>query len=340
MTRTIDELEKAALKFWPAKLAAKERSSSILPRLLETQEKFIAVLYTADKTPEAWKSVLESTDEMPANLFLKHLMVLSDVGGEDLSRYRTNLKNFFPENKMDYYWREKSFVYTFKSLSVTKTWTNKLLKVDGNGLACEEPLSDLLEDVIMFILFASTSTKVTESDLAKCNIGALIGRKTELDRFVRSRYIEVSRQTNGAKANRLGYLCQNYVKEYLTDVLQADNPGWDLSSSTIPGISQNSGRTDTSFDIVARSPTGKYCAIEVSFQFTTNSTIERKAGQAADRHQMLHQNGHKIAYVIDGAGNFERRSAVSTICKHSDFTVTLRDEELEKLAKYLIYNLK
>jgi len=340
MTTNIDELEKVALKFWPKKLAEKERSSSILPKLLDSQEKFIAVLYTADKTPEAWKSVLENTDGMPANLFLKHLMVLSDVGGEDLSRYRTNLEHFFPEKKMDYRWKEESFSYTFKSLSVTKPWTNQLLTVDDNGLTREQPLSDLLEDVIMFILFASTSQQVTEYDLAKCNIGALIGRKPELDRFVRSRYIEVSKQISGAKANRLGYLCQNYVKEYLTDVLQHNNPGWDLSSSTIPGISQNSGRTDTSFDIVAKSPTGKYCAIEVSFQFTTNSTIERKAGQAAHRKQVLHESGHKIAYVIDGAGNFARRSAVSTICQHSDCTVTLRDEELTKLAQYLIDNLK
>jgi hypothetical protein len=340
MTRDIDELETVALKFWPKKLAAQARASSILHRLLESQEKFIAVLYIADKSPDAWKSVLEITDGMPANLFLKHLMVLADVGGEDLSRYRTNLDQLFPENKMDYFWRGERRSYAFKSLSVTKDWTNTLLNVDRAGLASVQPLSDLLEDVIMFILFASASTQAATFDLAKCNIGALIGRKTELDSFVRSRYIEVSRQISGAEANLLGNLCQNYVKDYLTDVLQTNNPNWDLSSRKIPGISQNGGRTETQFDIVVKSPTGKYCAIEVCFQFTTNSTIERKAGQAADRQQMLHESNHRIAYVIDGAGIFARRSAVSTILQHSDCTVTLRDEELEKLAQYLINNLK
>lgn len=68
---------------------------------------------------------------------------------------------------------------------------------------------------------------------------------------------------------------------------------------------------------------------------TTNSTIERKAGQAADRQRLIHECSHKIAYVIDGAGNFQRRSAISTICEHSDYTVTFKDEELDALADFL-----
>lgn len=89
------------------------------------------------------------------------------------------------------------------------------------------------------------------------------------------------------------------------------------------------------FDVVAESPSGKYCAIEVSFQVTTNSVIERKAGQAQARQRILHKHGHKIAYVVDGAGNFQRNSALSTICQFSDCAVTFRSDELEKLASYL-----
>ncbi len=64
--------------------------------------------------------------------------------------------------------------------------------------------------------------------------------------------------------------------------------------------------------------------------------IERKAGQARSRQEQLHGRGHKIAYIIDGAGNFERRSALKTICAFSDCTVTLKDSELDKLSKFLI----
>ena len=90
-----------------------------------------------------------------------------------------------------------------------------------------------------------------------------------------------------------------------------------------------------SFDFVGRAPNGRCCAIELSFQVTTNSVIERKAGQAADRQNFLHRVGHRIAYVVDGAGNFHRRSALTGILDHSDCTVTFRDDEIDKLAAFL-----
>jgi hypothetical protein len=148
---------------------------------------------------------------------------------------------------------------------------------------------------------------------------------------VRQRYIWVSRITGGASANTLGNLAQQYVVDYLRDKL----PKWDLSKKQIPKISQNK-RTLLSYDIVAESPKGKICAIEVCFQVTTNSVIERKAGQAQDRQKQLHKFGHKIAYIIDGAGNFERLSALRTLCQFSDCTVTLKDSELDKLANFLL----
>jgi len=68
---------------------------------------------------------------------------------------------------------------------------------------------------------------------------------------------------------------------------------------------------------------------------TTNSTIERKAGQAGARQRLLYDSGHRIAYVIDGAGNFQRRSALSTICESSDCTVSFKDDELDALVAFL-----
>jgi len=159
----------------------------------------------------------------------------------------------------------------------------------------------------------------------------LIGHKKELDAFVRQRYIWVSRITGGAIANSLRNLAQQYVVDFLQDRL----PTWDFNKKQIPKISQNK-RTLLSYDIVAKSSKGKLCAIEVCFQVTTNSVIERKAGQAQDRQKQLHKHGHNIAYIIDGAGNFERLSALKTLCQFSDCTVTLKDNELEKLCKFLM----
>lgn len=333
MVRDIDDLENHALKFWPTALALREQTTSIIPKLIETQDKFIGILYVADASPLAWKTVLHATNGMPANLFLKHLIVLSDVGGEKLQRFHTETRNFFPDCKMTFQWKDTQHVYEFKSLDTCRTWSNGTLFVDGAGLLNPKNLTPAMEDVAMLLIHGGTSINPGIPDVIpeKCIIGSLIGRKLELDRFVRQRYIHVSRITGGATTNAMGQLCQSYVLERLQNMLK----GWDFSQHTIPGISHNAGRTDMSFDLVAQSPSRKCCAIEVSFQVTTNSVIERKAGQAAARQRLLHENGHKIAYIIDGAGNFQRRSALGTICANSDFTVSLKDEELDSLAAFL-----
>lgn len=332
-SRSVEDLEAHAEKFWPARLAEREQSSSIVPRLIDTQEKFIGILYVADASPHAWKGVLEATTGMPANLFLKHLIVLSDVGGEKLQRFRSGIASFFPHGKINYAWNERQYTYAFKSLGLVKKWTNPKLAVDGPGLSKPQKLEPQHEDVAMLLMHggASVDPDVPAAALEKCMIGSLLGRKKELDAFVRQRYIYVSRVTGGATANALGQLCQAYVRERLQSAL----PTWNFAKKSIPGISQNAGRTNTSFDIIGESESGICCAIEVSFQVTTNSTIERKAGQAHSRQILLHQHGHKIAYVIDGAGNFQRKSAISTICAHSDCTVTFKDAELKSLVAYL-----
>jgi hypothetical protein len=333
MHRDIDDLEAHACKLWPATLAERERKTSILPRLLESQEKFIGLLHVADASPVAWKKVLRQTKDLPANLFLKHLIVLCDLGGEKLQRYRKDIRKYFPKGEMRFRWKDTEDVYIFQSMTSTKAWTNAVLRVGGFGLAVASNLSAAMEDVAMLLIHGGSSpdSNVPDEILAKCVIGSLIGQKRELDSFVRQRYIHVSRITGGATANRMGHLCQAYVRERLQSAL----PTWNFTRSTIPGISHNAGHTDMSFDVVARSPSGKCCAIEISFQVTTNSTIERKAGQAKARQELLHRKGHRIAYVIDGAGNFVRRSALSTILRCSDRTVAFTDEELDDLAKFL-----
>jgi hypothetical protein len=333
MVRKIDDLDANAVKFWPEKIAELERNSSIIPRLIETQDKFISLLNIADAEPFAWKKVLATSKQLSANLFLKHLMVLSDIGGEKLMRFKTELPKVFEDNTMQFVWNGDNYSYKFETLSGKKRWSNTHLKVDGVGLSKPESITNVIEDITNLILFGGSAiaANIPNDIEEKCNIGTLIGHKKELDAFVRQRYIWVSRITGGATANSLGNLAQKYVVAFLQDRL----PKWDFNKKQIDKISQNK-RTLLSYDIVAKSPKGNLCAIEVSFQVTTNSTIERKAGQAQSRQQQLSKLGHKIAYIIDGAGNFERSSALKTICQFSDCTVTFKDSELEKLTKFLI----
>lgn len=331
--KSYSELKSQAVNFWPLELAEREKDASIIPRLIDTQDKFISLLHIADSYPHAWKEILPKTSQLPANLFLKHLMILSDIGGKQLQRFKTELPSVFQQCTMPFTWKGKHYEYVFKTLCGKSTWSNTNLTVDGPGLANAVPLDDTMEDVITLLIHgaASTNDELPQVISDKYVIGGLLGDKPSLDKFVRQRYIWVSRITGGATANAMGQLAQDYVKHQLQSML----PHWDFSKKTIGGISQTGGRTNMPFDMVAEAPGGKRCAIEVSFQFTTNSTIERKAGQAQSRQKLLHKKGHCIAYVIDGAGNFERRSAVSTICRYSDCTVTFRDSEIRRLAKFL-----
>jgi hypothetical protein len=329
--RTFEDFQSNGKNFWLKELIDLEKSTSIIPLLIDTQDKFISLLNISDKNPTVWKETLKNTTSLSANLFLKHLMVLSDIGGEKLMRFKTELPNMLKNNTIEFTWNSKNYEYQFKSLADSKSWNNKNLGVDGDSLITAVEINDLIEDVAMLLLFGGSALDVElpEEILDKCIIGNLLGESEELETFVRQRYIWVSRITGGATANSMGQLAQNFVIDYLKSHL----PKWNFDRKDIPSISQNDGRTPMKFDIVAKSPKEKYCAIEVSFQVTTNSTIERKAGQAQARQMRLNKAGHSIAYVIDGAGNFERKSAISTILQFSDCSVTFN--EFDKLKLFL-----
>jgi hypothetical protein len=333
--RTLGELKEKAVLFWPREIIEKEASVSILPLLLKTQEKFISILNLSDSAPDSWKKLVDVSDEIKGNLFLKHLMVLSDLGGEALNKLPP-LKNYFKDGKMTYVWREKKYEYTFKVIGERVPLANASLRADGKSLLKGYTLSDKMEDVIMLLLHGASSIGDTLPDdvKSKCVIGSLIGEPDELEKFVKQNYIRISRQIGGATSNALGQLAQDFVIETLKERL----PRWRFErNGSLPGVSHTGGATETTFDVAGTSPNGRHFGIEVSFQFTTNSVIERKAGQAEARANMVHSAGHWICYVIDGAGNINvREAAASTICKYSDCTVALSSDEIGVLAQFML----
>lgn len=178
--------------------------------LLQTQQKFISVLQIADGSPEGWKSVLAGSSLAP-NLFLKHLMVLADVSGEILKRI-TPMR----EDKMVYVWQGQQHVYRFKSIYRQQV-SNSKLRVDTRQVLQSTNLNDLMEDVIMFILFGGAAVNLSlPPDLQeRCTIGGLLGNCEAIERFVRQRYIVVSAILGGATSNELGQEIQNYVQDFL-----------------------------------------------------------------------------------------------------------------------------
>lgn len=327
--RNIEELEARAAHFWPIELSKQEAELSIIPILLRTQEQFIAILSVDVPTHEELFQIVNSST-LSANLFVKHLSVLADVGGEKLQRYNREFGRLFPEGELEYLRNGKLYRYRFSQLPVSGTLNNSKLGIAGRNLFTERLLDGLLKDVAVLLMYGSACTNSDTAEiLAKCEVGSYLGDQEKLRTYVRQRYIWVSRITGGAQSNTLGQIAQTFVKQYLQERL----PDYDFGRSRIPGITHSEGK-DTSFDVVVTNSV-RYVAIEVSFQETTNSVIERKAGQAKDRFEQVEAKGYKIAYVIDGAGNFQRANAVSTICKYSHCTVAFTVQELNVLIRFI-----
>lgn len=334
--RTYEELEQVASKFWPAELSELESKISVIPLLLKTQDQFIALLSVPSKSLEKLFEIVEASTLKP-NLFLKHLVILADFGGEMLQRVSREAKTLFPNERISYLWQGKQHVYDFKEFP-KKGFNNTALRIDGKKIFEDYPFSNLQKDAIALLLFGSAFSDANEAEnlpLGKCEIGDYLGKPTELAAFIKQRYIWVSRITGGAQSNNLGQIAQKFVGEYITDNLGIEGVTVH-TGGRLPGVTHTDSTTGrmTSFDLVITN-NSKYVAVEVGFQVTTNSVIERKSGQARARYEQIEKAGHRIAYVIDGSGNFQRETALRTICSYSHCTVAFSRSELDILCSFL-----
>jgi hypothetical protein len=336
MTKSIEDLEKTACKYWPQDIAEAVAKTNPIPLLVQTQDKFLSILKCADANAMAWADVLCANSTLSANLFLKHLCVLADIGGERLQRFSKDFSGLFPTGSIEFYWNGSTHVYTFST--TTPGWTNQKLGIDKDSLLEKKCLSNEMKDVIMLLLFGGTATNndnLPDELIQKCTIGTLIGRPLELENFVRQRYIYVSKITGGSTANDCGHACEESCVSRLRNLLP---DSYVIGGHSIPGITQND-KNETTFDIVVSNPkTQRSCAIEISFQVTTNSVIERKSLLAKERQMLLHESNHRVAYIIDGSGNFQRRNAVSTILMFSDCSVNFSDAGMKELADFIVEN--
>ena len=332
--KNIKELEKTACKFWPDDIQKRVIAENPIQQLVDTQDIFLSILKCADSSPFAWLEAAKVSTLAP-NVFVKHLMVLSDVGGENLKRFNRDFKNLFPSKCFKFGWKGGEYEYKFRERTKTHHWSNPGLLIDKEHLFDNHPFTDAMIDVSNLLLWGSSIVEpndIPPGIFDKCIIGQLIGKPAELEVFVKQRYLHVSRIIGGSASNDSGHICEeacvNRLQSYLSEPFV-------ISGHHVEGISQN-GKDPITFDIVVTNKdTQKSCAIEISFQVTTNSVIERKALLAKNRQSLLHRKGHKVAYIVDGAGNFERRSAVEGIMRFSDCTVNFSDEGIMALANFI-----
>ncbi len=333
--KTLNDLEKVAVKWWPKALEEGVASASVLPKLIETQEQFISVLKLSGNKPQQIFGVLQA-GSLPANLFLKHLVVLADYGGELIKRLGKEFDEVFQTRSaegiaaMDYIFQGKSERYVFKALPVANL-SNAKLGIDGKAIVQAREVNDLMQDIAMILLYGASSTSSHLAALDRCDIGSLLGDAVAIDTYVRQKYLHVSRITTGASTNSLGQIAQVFVADHLRACLGASYEVRSNGKIPLKGYDSTEGMP---FDVVVKRKS-KLVGVEVSFQVTSNSVIERKAAQAENRRNLMRREGYYIAYVLDGAGNFSRSAALTTLCQSSDCTVAFSGAELDVLADFI-----
>jgi hypothetical protein len=231
---------------------------------------------------------------------------------------------------LDYTFAGKKQRYAFKALPV-RALSNTRLKIDGAAIVKATPLDDLAKDIIMLLLYGGASSASDMASLARCDLGGLIGKPSEIDLYVKQKYLQVSRITTGASANSLGQIAQIYVADYLRKKL---DKSYAVQSNGKVKLKSYDSQTGMPFDVVVKRGE-RIVGVEVSFQVTSNSVIERKASLAEDRLAQMSREGHYIAYVLDGAGNFSRSAALNTLCASSDCTVAYSETELDTLVDFI-----
>ncbi len=131
--KNVAELRAVASMFWPEEFSQEAAKLSVVPLLLNTQDQFLSIL-GVDVPDIAQLFVLLEAAELPANLFLKHLMILADFGGEILQRVNDNFSMLFPDGKIEYEWKNRIHSYQFQQLPVKGRLNNAKLGVSGKKL--------------------------------------------------------------------------------------------------------------------------------------------------------------------------------------------------------------
>lgn len=337
--RSVKDLEEVGCKWWPKEVRDEAMRVSILQYLLDTQEKFISLLTLADcKKPEKIFNLLEASG-FEFHLFLKHLILLTDVGSEPIQRINTSFKEIFPNKELIYKLGRKEYNYTFMALPIKGKPNNKKMQIDtmvNLQTTCKN--KDLCKDLIMLLIYGAASTiPRIRAILYKCNAFEYLGQEEKIKQYVRENYIRVSRIIAGKTATDLGNVAQEYALNYLAERLGSN---YNLvNNGTIPGVKLDDEKEAT-FDIVVdrKDDDGKikkYVGIEVSFQETSNSVSERKGREAQARFRNTNNRRSYVAYIIDGAGNFSRPSAMNDMCNNSHCNVAFTHTEFELLIEFI-----
>lgn len=324
----LENLKNNGYWFWTSKITSKNNVDPRLQELITTREVFRKILED-NSSFQIVKSLLNASTPLTLALSLTHLMRATDGSAELLDR----LKDYIIFNNISEITiidnQKHDFKYEFKSIGKTfkKQLKNaEILKADIY----------LAEDIITILLFGSQIKEFQDFiTLKKLSLGKIIGNKKELTEYFGSLYLKVSRQSAGITSATSGTIPQKIVLDSIEKDCKKRNDITKVSNNRIKGIgSDPNGREfDLVYEIKKEKSANVFVAIEVAFQETTNSVIERKSREAVNLFPILHKKGYHLCFAVDGAGYFSRKKALKDIIKYSHLCVTFK--ELDKLGQYI-----
>ena len=191
--RSVEELHRNASLWWTNEITDHVEKNSPSNILSSTHSLFVDILSKKHENPWDLFSSIDQSNIYP-NIFLKHLTVLADFGGETLQRLNKEFSSIFTKIKnseeysFNYFFNSEKYCYVFKELPIQGSLTNKSLNIDGPGLLINSNLNNLTKDVLMLLLFSHYNDE--NLDLLKsCDLGKFLGNRSGLIEFCQTRYL-------------------------------------------------------------------------------------------------------------------------------------------------------
>ena len=203
--KSVEQLRQSGVLWWPAELSDEAYKRSIIPTLLSTQKEFICFLNFPYATPEDILNVFEHSSFSP-KLFLKHLIVLTDFGGEMLQRVNLFFDRLFPNGYLEFVWHDTTWRYQFKQLPISGNLTNTKLGITDKTFEKTIASRPLLNDVLMLLIFGEASIDPIVSQMFdRCEVHKYLGQSQALAEFIEQRYIIFSCILNGSMVDARWY---------------------------------------------------------------------------------------------------------------------------------------
>lgn len=299
--------------FWSEDLIGEQNEHNLVSQLVDISDLIQQTLLNSspENLIEELKNLQdESGNRIPRALILKSLMILLDVSAEILDRVGLycHYNSVISLNTSSGLYNLNCFGPDFK-----KGLSNENIYKFANNNEL------FFEDVLTLMLYAYDSEEFGSFITFKnFKLSTLVGNSSALTSFYLNRTIENSSQIKQLKAVEYGNSLQTNVKNQILSALSQYGVG------SSPGNRYLDGKQ---FDLVLYKPEQdlpeeqwKWVIMEVAFQETTNSVIERKSSQAKLIYRNLEDTTHKLVYLIDGAGFVKRDKVTTTIYENTHFT--------------------